>query len=52
MKNDKSITEILEETKAEMCDKYCKYPYEPIPEGRDDDWMFNDICPNCPLNRL
>ena len=35
---DKSITEIIEEVKSKMCDKFCKYPDQPIPkeDGRLD----------------
>ena len=50
-----SIAEILEDTKAEMCNKYCRYPQEPIPEGRSDNWLVEDDdspCMNCPLNNL
>lgn len=49
-----SITEQIEEIKSEICDKYCKYPNQPIPEGKDEDWLFDDDgpCMNCPLNKL
>lgn len=52
---DKSITEIIEEVKEEMCDKFCKYPDQPISEGKTEDWMYCDEdspCNDCPLNRL
>ena len=52
---DKSITEIIEEVKSEMCDKFCKYPDQPIPEGKTEDWMYCDEdspCNDCPLNRF
>lgn len=51
-KKDKSIciSEILEDVKEEMCDKYCKYPesatQEYITESDDSP------CNTCPLNRL
>ena len=51
---EKSITQQIEEVKEEMCDKYCKYPEMPIPEGKDEDWLFDSDspCNNCPLNKL
>lgn len=51
---EKSITQQFEEIKEEMCDQYCKYTNQPIPEGKDEDWLFESgsLCENCPLNRL
>ena len=51
----KSITDIIEQVKEDMCDKYCRYTHEPTPEGKDADWLFDDDdfpCKECPLNRL
>ena len=51
----KSITETIEEVKEDMCSHYCRYPFEPIPEGRTEDWLLEDEdspCQKCPLNRL
>lgn len=51
----KSISEQLEAVKSEMCDKYCKWPEKPIPEGKTEDWLWIDDaspCINCPLNKL
>ena len=51
----RSITEQLEAVKNEMCDKYCKWPEKPIPEGKDADWLCTEDyspCVNCPLNKL
>ncbi len=51
----KSISEQLEAVKSEMCDKYCKWPEQPIPEGKDGDWLICDDdspCIKCPLNKL
>lgn len=49
----KSITEILDEVREDMCNNYCKYPNE---KGHEDnpDWLFEEgtPCKNCPLNRL
>lgn len=50
-----SISQLLEEAKEEICNHYCKYPYEPIPEGKDEDWLWTDPespCQHCPLDRL
>lgn len=54
IKMDISITKILEEVCSEMCDKYCKYPTMPIPEGKTEEWLYEDDgpCDNCPLNRI
>lgn len=52
---EKSISEQIEEVRDDMCTNYCKWPNEPIPEGKDEDWLLNDEdspCNNCPLNRL
>ena len=50
-----SISEILEKTKEEMCDNFCKYPCMEPPKGKDKDWLFEDEnspCNKCPLNNL
>ena len=51
----KTLTEQLEEVKEEMCTNYCKYPNQPIPAGKTEDWLFDDDdspCNKCPLNKL
>ena len=51
----KSITQQIEEVCEEICNHYCKWPYEPIPDGKDEDWLCCDPeshCQSCPLNRL
>lgn len=50
----KSISDIFEEVKSGVCDKICKYSNGPIPEGKDDNWLFEDgsPCETCPLNLL
>ena len=53
--NDMTITKQLEQIVEEMCDKYCRFPKEPILEGKTEDWLIEDDespCRNCPLNRL
>jgi hypothetical protein len=51
---ENEIRKICEEVAAEICDKYCKYPTMPIPEGKTEDWLMEDggPCENCPLNRI
>jgi len=54
-KSEKSITEIIESVKEDICDKYCKYPCMTPPEGKDEDWLTMDKdspCNTCPLLRL
>lgn len=51
----KSITAVLEQTKEEMCNNYCKYPNQPAPDGKTEDWLYEDDdspCQSCPLNKL
>lgn len=55
MSETKTITEQIEEVCNEICDKYCKWPNEPIPEGKRDGWLIEDAdspCNKCPLNKL
>lgn len=53
---DKSVTEIIEDVKEDICDKYCKYPLEYLAEIKDPDLahelMLETKCKNCPLQRL
>ena len=37
----------IEEICSEICDKYCKYPYE-----IEDEELLRVICDKCPLNKL
>ena len=47
---DKSITKVIEEVCEEICDKYCKHPSS---YGADEvDKMWEEVCENCPLNKL
>ena len=48
----KTIIDILEEVKAEMCINYCKWPdlWDAEKEGKD--LSDSEQCENCPLNRL
>ena len=45
---NKTVTEIIEEVKEQMCDDYCRYPREQSMA----EMAINDICENCPMNRL
>ena len=47
----KTVSQIIEEVKGQMCDKYCKYPniWDEEKEGQLYD---SDICNNCPMNKL
>lgn len=52
MDEKETITEIFEDIKEQMCDSYCKYP-EKINADDDEQWdKMNEICGECPLNRL
>lgn len=48
------IVRIIEKTCNKMCDSYCKYPLMDPPEGKNEDWLYEDDSPccNCPLNNL
>lgn len=52
MERQKSISEILEEVKEQICEDYCRYPrdWDEIEEGME--LIDSDICINCPLGRL
>ena len=47
-KRAKTVTDILEEVKQEMCDEYCIY-VKMLPNFNQE---CKDICDRCPLNRL
>lgn len=50
------IEATVEEVQKEMCDSFCKYPhryflkYNDVNEAYER--MLDDVCANCPLNRL
>lgn len=52
MADQMSITEIIEDVKADICNNYCKYPHIFDKESEDYDPSESDICENCPLGRL
>ena len=45
---DKTIPDIIEDVKSEMCDNYCKFPQE----YKDQEQMWDKKCAECPLNKL
>ena len=49
-KETKTVTDILEEVKQEMCDGYCKYPT--IVSDREELFAKDGPCMECPLNKL
>ena len=49
-KEHKTVTDILEEVKQEMCDRYCKYPT--LVNDREELFAEEGQCMKCPLNRL
>jgi len=48
----KNISQIIEEVKTDICNKYCKYPETWDEEAEGMELSESDICKNCPLNRL
>lgn len=47
-----TISEVLEITKAKMCDDYCKYPAMAAEQGLDIFECEDSPCLTCPLNSL
>lgn len=52
MSEQMSITEIIEDVKADICNNYCKYPHIFDEESEGCELCESDICQNCPLVRL
>lgn len=53
--NLKAISIQLQDIASEFCDNYCKYTAAPRPEGKSEDWLWEDEdspCNNCPINRI
>lgn len=46
-KNQKTISQIISEAAAQMCDKYCKFP--DMYSGEDEEKLISEHCENCPL---
>ena len=49
---NKTVTNIIDEVKAAICENYCRYPREWDEEKEGQELYESDICENCPLNRL
>lgn len=49
---DLTITKMTEKLLEAFCDTRCKYSAGPIPEGKTDNWLFEEgsPCETCPLN--
>lgn len=52
MSEQMSITEIIDDVKADICNNYCKYPHIFDEESEGCELCESDICTNCPLGRL
>jgi len=55
MEQKMTVTTIINKVIEQMCDEYCRFPREPIPEGKGEDWLTEDAdspCNTCPLNWL
>lgn len=46
----RTVTEIIDDVKTEICDSYCKYADGVAKEGFDQ--MLKKHCKSCPLNKL
>ncbi len=50
-----TITQQIERIKEEICNKYCKWPEKEPPEGKTEEWLYEDEdgpCNSCPFNQL
>lgn len=56
MQKPKTVTEIIESVKEDMCDRYCKMRDYYLSMYKDPDeaneHMLNEQCDHCPLQRL
>lgn len=49
----KTVSQIIEEVKMEICDNYCRYSTIYNTDNEDEyDEMIGKRCSNCPLDRL
>ena len=53
---NKTVSEMFEEIKEQMCDHYCKWPLEYMKEIEDPDLgeelLLKMKCEKCPLQKL
>ena len=43
-----TVSDVLEECVQEICEKYCRFPFE----IDDNEVLLHEYCDKCPLNRL
>ena len=51
----KTVSDIIEEVRSDICDNYCKYSdinYTREYSDAEYDKMMREQCDSCPLNRL
>lgn len=51
-RKERTIPEIVEDVKCEICRDYCKYPDIWDEEAEEMELIDSEHCQNCPLNRL
>lgn len=51
-KEAKTVREIIEEVRAEICEHYCKWPEKWDEEAEGCELIDSSLCSNCPLGRL
>ena len=51
MGEEMSKEQEIENIKTQICERYCRYPYE-WDEEKDGELSESDVCRECPLNRL
>lgn len=52
MAEQMSMTEIIEDVKADICNNYCKYPHIFDEESEGCELCESYVCRNCPLGRI
>ena len=51
MKTKRATREAFEKLAGEICDKYCRFPYE-YDEEKEGMTLQDAICRHCPMNKL
>ena len=51
IKEQKTVSQIIDEVRTEICNGYCKY-MDAILEEEIYDGVLDKYCVNCPLNKL
>lgn len=46
------VSDIIEQVRAEMCDQHCKWPEAFKEMDKDENALLEEMCEDCPLNRL